>query len=175
MVSIIHNNRAIPIYFDLLNKKGSSNFQEQKEVLEPSLNLLKEYKNDRLKALIILITLAYSYSTFMGEKIKGKGISEYVVRPREKGRNHKRHSDFSIGLNALNFLDAIYLLQKQIQELMSQFPQKKSHYLRGLRAIAILFELWQKLTVKRQEAEGRRQMFQCLTLFLLSFNLLQPI
>ncbi len=44
MVSIIHNNRAIPIYFDLLNKKGSSNFQEQKEVLEPSLNLLKEYK-----------------------------------------------------------------------------------------------------------------------------------
>jgi hypothetical protein len=44
MVSLVYNNRAIPIYFDLLNKKGSSNFSEQKQVLEPSLNLFKEYK-----------------------------------------------------------------------------------------------------------------------------------
>lgn len=272
MVSIIYNHRAIPIYFELLNKKGSSNFQEQKQVLEPSLNLLKEYKivvigdrefcsvdlgkwlssekkvylslrlkkseyvelepeiwfqlnelnlspgmsayyrgikitktkgfsginlatkwkknyrkksskepwflltnfddlssaisayskrmgieemfrdfkkggynlestkleNVRLKALIILITLAYSYSTFIGEKIKRKGISEYVVRPQEKGRSHKRHSDFSIGLNALNFLDGISFFQKQIEELMSLFPQKNSYYFRGLRAILLI-------------------------------------
>lgn len=272
MVSIIYNHRAIPIYFELLNKKGSSNFQEQKQVLEPSLNLLKEYKivvlgdrefcsvdlgkwlssekkvylslrlkkseyvelepeiwfqlnelnlspgmsayyrgikitktkgfsginlatkwkknyrkksskepwflltnfddlssaisayskrmgieemfrdfkkggynlestkleNERLKALIILITLAYSYSTFIGEKIKRKGISEYVVRPQEKGRSHKRHSDFSIGLNALNFLDGISFFQKQIEELMSLFPQKNSYYFRGLRAISLI-------------------------------------
>jgi len=272
MVSIIYNHRAIPIYFELLNKKGSSNFQEQKQVLEPSLNLLKEYKivvlgdrefcsvdlgkwlssekkvylslrlkkseyvelepeiwfqlnelnlspgmsayyqgikitktkgfsginlaakwkknyrkksskepwflltnfddlssaisayskrmgieemfrdfkkggynlestkleNERLKALIILITLAYSYSTFIGEKIKRKGISEYVVRPQEKGRSHKRHSDFSIGLNALNFLDGISFFQKQIEELMSLSPQKNSYYFRGLRAISLI-------------------------------------
>lgn len=44
MVSLVYNRRAIPIYFDLLDKKGSSNLLEQKQVLEPSLNLLKGYK-----------------------------------------------------------------------------------------------------------------------------------
>jgi hypothetical protein len=272
MVSLVYNNRAIPIYFELLNKKGSSNFAEQKQVLEPSLNLFKEYKivvlgdrefcsvdlgkwlsnkeqvylslrlkkneyvelekdiwfrlnelylcpgmslyyqgikitktrgfaginlaakwkrkyrnksskepgfiltnlatlsdaisaykkrmgieemfrdlklggynlestkleNERLISLIILITLAYSYSTFMGEEIKRKGISEYLVRPREKGRSYKRHSDFSIGLNAVNFLEGISFFQKQLEELMSLFPQKNSYYRRGMRAISLI-------------------------------------
>jgi hypothetical protein len=107
-------------------KKGGYNLESTK------------LENERLKALIILITLAYSYSTFIGEKIKRKGISEYVVRPQEKGRSHKRHSDFSIGLNALNFLDGISFFQKQIEELMSLSPQKNSYYFRGLRAISLI-------------------------------------
>jgi hypothetical protein len=272
MVSLVYNNRAIPIYFDLLKKKGSSNFSEQKQVLEPSLNLFKEFKivvlgdrefcsvdlgkwlsnkervylslrlkkneyvelepdiwfrldelylcpgmsfyyqgikvtktrgfaginlvgkwrrnyrkksskepwflltnlnnfseaisaykkrmgieemfrdlklggynlestkveNERLIALIILITLAYSYSTFIGEEIKRKGISEYLVRPTEKGRNYKRHSDFSIGLNAFNFLDGISFFQKQLEELTSLFPQKNRYYRQGMRAISLI-------------------------------------
>ena len=44
MVSLVYHRRAIPIYFNLLDKKGSSNFQEQKKVLNPSINLLKNYK-----------------------------------------------------------------------------------------------------------------------------------
>jgi hypothetical protein len=44
MVSLIYNHRAIPVYFTLLEKKGSSNLAEQKEVLEPAIQLLKEYK-----------------------------------------------------------------------------------------------------------------------------------
>ena len=272
MISLIYNNRAIPVYFELLNKKGSSNLEEQKQVLSPSLNLFKEYKivvlgdrefcsvdlakwlssmkgvyfslrlkkneyveletdiwfrldelclqpgmsfyiqgikvtkskgfsggnlvgkwrrnyrqksskepwflltnldslsdsisaykkrmgieemfrdlklggynlestnlkNERLTALIIIITLAYSHSTFMGEKIKNKGISEYLVRPTEKGRNYKRHSDFSIGLNASNFLDGIHFFQKQIEELTSLFPQKNRYYRQGIRAISLI-------------------------------------
>jgi len=44
------------------------------------------------------IIIAYSYSTFIGQEIKRKGINEYLVRPTDKGR---RYSDFSIGLNAI--------------------------------------------------------------------------
>ena len=44
MVSMVYDHRAIPIYFILLPKKGNSNLQQQKQVLEPALKLLKEYK-----------------------------------------------------------------------------------------------------------------------------------
>ena len=272
MLSLVYNHRAIPIYFDLLDKKGNSNLSEQKQVLEPSLNLFKGYKivvlgdrefcavdlakwlaqekqvylslrlkkneyveleeeiwfqlselnlspgfsayyegikvtkkkkfsgfnlaakwkrnyrkksskepwfiltnlhslsaatsayskrmgieemfrdfklggynlestqvnNERLISLIILISLAYSFSTFMGEEIKRKGISEYVVRPREKMRSYQRHSSFSIGLNAINWLDSISFFQKQLEELISLFPGKQSYYRRGIRAILLI-------------------------------------
>ena len=44
MVSLIYNNRAIPVYFFLLPKKGNSNLAQQKQVLEPVLKLLRDYK-----------------------------------------------------------------------------------------------------------------------------------
>lgn len=44
MVSLVYDNRAIPVYFSLLPKKGNSNLTQQKQVLEPALKLLKDYK-----------------------------------------------------------------------------------------------------------------------------------
>jgi hypothetical protein len=44
MVSIVYQRRAIPVYFTLLEKKGNSNLQQQLQVLEPVLNLFKDYK-----------------------------------------------------------------------------------------------------------------------------------
>ena len=44
MVSVIWKKRALPIYWLLLSKKGSSNFSEQVATIRPVLRLLKEYK-----------------------------------------------------------------------------------------------------------------------------------
>ena len=44
MVSIVYERRAIPVYFLLLPKKGNSNLAKQQKVLEPVLNLLKNYR-----------------------------------------------------------------------------------------------------------------------------------
>lgn len=44
MVSVIYQKRAIAIYWCLLGKDGSSNFQEQQKVLRPVIRLLKKYK-----------------------------------------------------------------------------------------------------------------------------------
>ena len=44
MVSVIWKKRALPIYWLLLSKKGSSNFYEQVATIRPVLRLLKEYK-----------------------------------------------------------------------------------------------------------------------------------
>ena len=43
MVSAIWKKRALPIYWMLLNKQGSSNFNEQIAVIRPVLRLLKQY------------------------------------------------------------------------------------------------------------------------------------
>lgn len=44
MVSLVYEQRAIPMYFILLPKKGNSNLLQQQQVLKPVLKLLKDYK-----------------------------------------------------------------------------------------------------------------------------------
>ncbi len=44
MVSIVYEQRAIPVYFTLLDKKGNSNLTQQQQVLSPVLELLEDYK-----------------------------------------------------------------------------------------------------------------------------------
>ena len=44
MVSVIWDKRSFPIYFELLPKMGSSNLDEQKEILSQILPLFSKYK-----------------------------------------------------------------------------------------------------------------------------------
>ena len=44
MISLIYDKRAIPIYFELLPKLGSSNLTEQKRLFSQVLPLFKNYK-----------------------------------------------------------------------------------------------------------------------------------
>ena len=44
MISIAWKKRALPIYWKILNHKGTSNLTEQQAVIRPVLKLLKRYK-----------------------------------------------------------------------------------------------------------------------------------
>jgi hypothetical protein len=44
MISVIYEQRAIPVYFELLPKLGSSNLSEQTSLIFQVLPLFKEYK-----------------------------------------------------------------------------------------------------------------------------------
>ncbi|NEP54605.1 MAG: IS4 family transposase [Moorea sp. SIO3C2] len=44
IVSLIWDKRAWPIFWTILDKKGSSNYEEQKEILSKALSQLKDYK-----------------------------------------------------------------------------------------------------------------------------------
>jgi hypothetical protein len=44
VISLIWDKRAIPLYWELLDKKGSSNIDEQVSLIAPILNLLKDYE-----------------------------------------------------------------------------------------------------------------------------------
>ena len=272
MVSIVYDNRAIPVYFSLLPKKGNSNLTQQKQVLEPVLKLLQDYKivvlgdrefcnvdlakwlsqeqkvylslrlkkneyveleeqiwfqlsdlglapgmsvyyqgvkvtktkgfsglnlaakwkrnyrtksskepwfiltnlnnlstatyaysqrmgieemfrdfklggynleatqvsNHRLIALILLITLAYCFSTFSGQYIKQKGVAKYVTRPTETKRAYRRHSSFSIGLHGQNWVDSSDFFHEVVQELIRFSTDKNDYYRQGMRAKTLI-------------------------------------
>ncbi len=44
VISLIWDKRAIPLYWQLLDKRGSSNLVEQKSLITPILGLLKDYE-----------------------------------------------------------------------------------------------------------------------------------
>jgi len=44
VISLIWHKRAIPLYWQLLDKRGSSNIAEQKSLIAPILELLKDYE-----------------------------------------------------------------------------------------------------------------------------------
>ena len=62
---------------------------------------LKDYKNGgynlesakanetRLNNLILLIAISYTISSFQVQKVKNKGVQEYISRTNEKGRKEK--------------------------------------------------------------------------------------
>ncbi|NEQ84169.1 MAG: hypothetical protein F6K26_29520 [Moorea sp. SIO2I5] len=92
----------------------------------------------RLVSLLILISVAYTVSTFSGQKIKRKGIQQYVGRVKEVKRIFSRHSDFYIGLYGYNWINFYSTLDQLINKLMSLSPNKRPFYQRGLKAMTLI-------------------------------------
>ena len=42
VIAVIYKKRALPIYWQVLNKKGSSNLREQQAIIKPVIRLLKK-------------------------------------------------------------------------------------------------------------------------------------
>lgn len=100
--------------------------------------------NERLIALIILITLAYTSSIMSGAKIKKKGVVKYVGRVKENRRTQRRHSSFYLGLHGYAWVESLTLFGEQTAQLISLSPHKLPYYQRGRRAQKLIqstFEL----------------------------------
>jgi hypothetical protein len=48
----------------------------------------------RLNNLILLIPISYTISSFQVQKIKNKGVQEYISRINKKGRKERKNSSF---------------------------------------------------------------------------------
>lgn len=44
VIAVIYKKRAIPLYWQVLNKRGSSNLSEQQAIIKPVIRLLKKYE-----------------------------------------------------------------------------------------------------------------------------------
>jgi len=76
MVSLIYKNRAIPVYFELLSKKGNSSGAKQIEVLDKTLPLLEKYE-------IIILGDREFCGVELAQWLKEKAQVKFVLRVKK--------------------------------------------------------------------------------------------
>ena len=63
--------------------------------------VLAKANETRWNNLILLIAILYTISSFQVQKIKNKGVQEYISINNEKGRKERRNSSFFVGLSMI--------------------------------------------------------------------------
>ena len=111
MVSAIYQKRALPVFWVLLEKDGSSNLREQQKVLRPAIRLLRKYK-------LVIIGDREFHSVELASWLQGQNIS-FVFRQkqdttfREKRQNFQPLSNIPIHPGVRIFYSNVNLTQKQ--------------------------------------------------------------
>ena len=92
-----------------------------------------------LNNLILLIAISYTISSFQVQKIKNKGVQEYISRTNEKVRKERKHSSFFVGLSMIYWAINDDFTWELVEDLMSQNRHKLPYYQRGLKATNTVF------------------------------------
>jgi len=93
---------------------------------------------DRLIGLMILRALAMTSAWLQGKITKLQGQLKYVFCPQETGRSRRKPSNFWVGLYRENWLIVFDSSQQWVESLLSFVRNKKSFYLRKMRAIKLI-------------------------------------
>ncbi len=110
MVSVIYQKRALPVYWCLLEKEGSSNLAEQQKVLRPAIRLLKEYK-------LVVVGDREFHSVELANWLQQENVS-FVLRQkqsttfRQKRQSFQPLSSITIHPGIRQFYTDINLTQK---------------------------------------------------------------
>ena len=86
MVGVKVGKRSLPVSWQILNKKGSSNLSEQQEVLKSVLTLLKNYQ-------IIVIGDKEFHSAKLGEWLKQEGV-RFILRQKKNTKIRSKNGDY---------------------------------------------------------------------------------
>ncbi|MDE5120142.1 MAG: IS4 family transposase, partial [Trichodesmium sp. St19_bin1] len=89
----------------------------------------------RLNNLILLIPISYTISSFQVQKIKNKGVQEYISRINKKGRKERKNSSFFVGLSMIYWAINDDFIWELVENLMSQNRHKLLYYQKGVKAM----------------------------------------
>lgn len=95
-------------------------------------------QGQRLIALILLMTIAYTCATQAGRTCRNMGLQKYLGRQQELKRINRRHSAFWIGLYGCLWVGAMEFWSKLAFELMRLKPEKLPYFQQGLRAMTLI-------------------------------------
>lgn len=102
-------------------------------------NLESTYaEGQRLVALILLITIAYTCAILTGRQSGKMGVQKYLGRLQELKRSSRRHSAFWVGLYGCLWVGAIEFWFDLAVSLMRLKPGKIPNFQKGLRAMTLI-------------------------------------
>lgn len=107
-------------------KSGGYNLEGSKASLE------------RLTRLVLLIAIAYTFSTLKGQLIRWRGPQEYIGRLRKVKTVITKNSHFWLGLYGDVWIISQTFLRDWVEQLMRLSPHKLPFYQRGHRAMNII-------------------------------------
>jgi hypothetical protein len=93
---------------------------------------------ERLTRLVLLIAIAYSFSTLKGQAIKSTRQQKYINRLRFIKQSLSKNSNFWLGLYGTVWIIARDFVATWVEELMRANPNKLPFYQKGLRAMTII-------------------------------------
>jgi hypothetical protein len=93
MVSLVYDKRAIPIYWQILKKKGSSNLQEQQQVMEKVFQVLSDYK-------IVVLGDREFCSVSLGKWLEEQGVYFCLRQKQSTSKNMSLDLKKDIKVNA---------------------------------------------------------------------------
>lgn len=99
---------------------------------------LSHAKGQRLLALILLITIAYTSAVKTGRNCRNMGLQKYVGRQQELKRISRRHSAFWLGLYGCLWVGAMEFWHKLAFDLMQLKPEKLPYFQQDLRAMTLI-------------------------------------
>lgn len=90
---------------------------------------------ERLTRLVLLIAIAYTFSTLKGQSIRWRGQQEYIGRLRKVKNLITINSHFWLGLYGDLWVLSQTFVKDWVEQLMRLNPNKLPFYYRGLRAM----------------------------------------
>lgn len=93
---------------------------------------------DRLTRLVLLIAIAYTFSTFKGQSIRVRGQQEYISRLRKIKKILTKNSFFWLGLYGDVWIISQSFMKDWVEKLMELNPNKLPFYQRGLKAMKFI-------------------------------------
>jgi hypothetical protein len=85
MVSVVYKKRALPIFWVMLEKDGSSNLVEQQKVLRPVIRLLKKYK-------LVVVGDREFHSIELASWLQSQSVSFVLRQKKDTTFRQKRQS-----------------------------------------------------------------------------------
>lgn len=92
----------------------------------------------RLTSLVLLIAIAYTFSTLKGQSILNQGQKEYMNRLRNVKHVVTNNSNFWLGLYGSLWIQSQTFVQDWVQQLMRLNRNKLPFYQKGLRAMELM-------------------------------------
>lgn len=92
----------------------------------------------RLMSLVLIIAIAYTCAVFFGQKLKQKGVQQYITRLTEYRRVQRRHSSFWVGLYGCMWIAAMEYLFITVRRFWQLVPHKVPHFERGIKAMNLI-------------------------------------